>query len=53
MILDLFLISNTSVSLDLGIQGVAIGYVVSKVLLMIISIAYVIYLLQAGHSEDS
>lgn len=46
MILDLFLISNTSVSLHLGIQGVAIGYVVSKVLLMIISVAYVIHLLQ-------
>ena len=46
MILDLFLISNTSVSLHLGIQGVAIGYVVSKILLMIISVAYVIHLLQ-------
>ena len=46
MILDLFLISNTSVSLHLGIQGVAIGYVVSKVILMIISVAYVFHLLQ-------
>lgn len=46
MILDLFLISNTSVSLHLGIQGIAIGYVVSKVLLMFISVAYVIHLLQ-------
>lgn len=46
MILDLFLISNTSISLHLGIQGVAIGYVVSKILLMIISVAYVIHLLQ-------
>lgn len=46
MLLDLFLISNTPVSLHLGIQGVAIGYVVSKVLLMIISVAYVIHLLQ-------
>lgn len=46
MLLDLFLISNTSVSLHLGIQGVAIGYVVSKVLLMVISVAYVIHLLQ-------
>lgn len=45
MILDLFLISNTSVSLHLGIQGVAIGYVVSKVFLVIISVAYVIHLL--------
>lgn len=46
MLLDLFLISNTPVSLHLGIQGVAIGYVVSKVLLMVISVAYVIYLLR-------
>jgi len=46
MILDLFLISSTPVSLHLGIQGVAIGYVVSKVLLMFISIGYVLYLLK-------
>lgn len=46
MVLDLFLISNTFVSLHLGIQGVAIGYVVSKVLLMVISVAYVIHLLE-------
>ena len=46
MILDLFLISNTVVSLRLGIQGVAIGYVVSKVLLMFISVGYVLYLLK-------
>jgi Na+-driven multidrug efflux pump len=46
MILDLFLISNTSVSLHLGIQGVAIGYVVSKVLLAFISIGYTLYLLK-------
>ena len=46
MLLDLFLISNTPVSLHLGIQGVAIGYVVSKVLLMVISVTYVIHLLQ-------
>jgi len=46
MILDLFLISNTSVSLHLGIQGVAIGYVLSKVLLMIISVVYIIQILQ-------
>lgn len=46
MILDLFLISNTSVSLHLGIQGVAIGYVVSKVLLMVVSVIYVIHLLK-------
>lgn len=46
MLLDLFLISNTPVSLHMGIQGVAIGYVVSKVLLMLISVAYVIHLLR-------
>ena len=45
MILDLFLISSMAVSLHLGIRGVAIGYVVSKILLMIISLAYVIHLL--------
>jgi len=46
MLLDLFLISNTPVSLHMGIQGVAIGYVVSKILLMLISVAYVIHLLK-------
>lgn len=46
MLLDLFLISNTPVSLHLGIQGVAIGYVISKILLMLISVAYVMYLLE-------
>jgi putative MATE family efflux protein len=45
MILDLFLISNTPVSLHLGIQGVAIGYVVSKILLMIISVVYIVRIL--------
>ncbi len=43
--LDLFLISDTSVSMHLGIQGVAIGYVISKVLLMVISTIYFFRLL--------
>ena len=38
--LDLFLISDTALSLHLGIRGVAIGYVVSKAVLMTISLAY-------------
>ncbi|WP_342675969.1 MATE family efflux transporter [Methanofollis sp. UBA420] len=45
MILDLFLISNTSLSLHLGIQGVAIGYVISKIALMVISLLYTLHLL--------
>lgn len=48
VILDLLLVSNTSISMQLGIQGVAIGYVVSKVILMIISVAYTLHLLQLG-----
>ncbi|KAF5068010.1 MatE [anaerobic digester metagenome] len=40
VILDLILISNTSISLNMGIQGVAIGYVISKMLLMGISTVY-------------
>lgn len=45
MILDLFLISNTPLSMHLGVQGVAIGYIVSKILLMVMSVAYVMHLL--------
>ncbi|MBR1369814.1 hypothetical protein RJ53_10135 [Methanocalculus chunghsingensis] len=48
VILDLLLVSNTSISMQLGIQGVAIGYVISKVVLMIISVAYTLHLLQLG-----
>lgn len=48
VILDLFLVSNTSISMQLGVQGVAIGYVASKVILMIISVAYTLHLLQLG-----
>lgn len=46
MILDLFLISNTPVSMHLGIQGVAIGYVVAKIVLMIITVAYLFRILR-------
>jgi putative MATE family efflux protein len=45
MVLDLFLISNTAFSLHLGIQGVAIGYVISKITLMAISLLYTLRLL--------
>lgn len=45
MILDLFLISNTNLSLNLGVEGSAIGYVVSKVVLCTISAAFVIRML--------
>ena len=37
IILDVFLISNSSFSLRLGIQGSAIGYVISKVSLFIVT----------------
>lgn len=46
MVLDLFLISDRSFSLHLGIQGVAIGYIISKVSLMIISVIYFGYILK-------
>ncbi len=46
MVLDLYLISDRSFSLHLGIQGVAIGYVVSKISLMIVSIIYLGYILK-------
>jgi Na+-driven multidrug efflux pump len=45
MILDLFLISNTSVSMHLGVQGAAIGYVISKVALFIVTAAFAIRIL--------
>lgn len=51
VILDLLLISNTNISLHLGIQGVAIGYVVSKVILMLISVGYTLHLLQLDWSK--
>jgi len=46
MVLDLYLISDRSFSLHLGIQGVAIGYVISKISLMIVSIIYLGYILK-------
>ena len=45
MILDLFLISNTSISLQMGIEGVAIGYVISKIALATISSLFTIKIL--------
>lgn len=46
VVLDLFLISSTSVSLHLGIHGVAIAYLLSKLLLMVASLAYLIHILR-------
>ena len=40
MLLDLFLISDRSFSMHLGIRGVAIGYVISKVTLTAVSLIY-------------
>ena len=44
--LDLFLVSNTPVSLHLGVQGVAIGYLLTKIVLLVISLAYLIHILK-------
>lgn len=40
MMLDLFLISDRSFSLHMGIRGVVIGYVISKVALTVVSLIY-------------
>jgi len=40
ILLDLFLISSTPVSLHLGIQGVAIAYVITQMVLTVIAAAY-------------
>ncbi len=45
MILDLFLISNTCISLNLGVQGVAIGYVISKIALFTVTVAFAVKIL--------
>jgi Na+-driven multidrug efflux pump len=46
MVLDLFLISDRSFSLHMGIRGVAIGYVLSKFALSVISLLYLGHLLK-------
>lgn len=46
MLFDILLISNFSFSLRLGLQGVAIGYVISKIVLMIISLVFITSLLE-------
>jgi len=46
ILLDLFLISDCSFSMHLGLQGVAIGYVISKVVLMILSLVFITSLLE-------
>jgi Na+-driven multidrug efflux pump len=45
MLLDLFLISNTSVSMHLGVQGAAIGYVISKVALFVVTATFAVRIL--------
>jgi Na+-driven multidrug efflux pump len=45
MVLDLFLISNTSLSLNLGVEGAAVGYVVSKVALFLVTSVFTIKIL--------
>ena len=51
MLLDLLLISNRSFSLHMGIKGVAIGYAISKVMLMMVSAVYLGYLLKINWSS--
>lgn len=46
IVLDLFLISSTPISLQLGVPGVAIAYLLSKMLLMVMSVAYLIHILK-------
>ncbi|HXX55702.1 MAG TPA: MATE family efflux transporter, partial [Methanoregula sp.] len=46
VVLDLFLISNFDFSMHLGLPGVAIGYVISKILLFLISLIFITYLLE-------
>jgi Na+-driven multidrug efflux pump len=45
MTLDLFLISNTNLSLHMGVQGVAIGYVISKIALFIVTAVFTVRIL--------
>lgn len=45
MALDLFLISNTSLSLHMGVQGAAIGYVISKIALFLVTATFTVKIL--------
>jgi len=45
MILDLFLISNTNLSLHMGVQGAAIGFVISKVALFAATATFTVKIL--------
>ena len=45
IVLDLFLISNTSISLNMGVQGAAVGYVISKVSLFLVTAGFTIKIL--------
>jgi Na+-driven multidrug efflux pump len=46
MSLDLLLVSNIGFSLHLGINGVALGYIISKIVLMMLSVAYICHTFQ-------
>jgi len=46
ILLDLFLISNTPVSLQMGIAGVAIAYLITQMVLTVIAAAYLFPLLK-------
>lgn len=51
IVLDLILISDRSFSLHLGVKGVAIGYVISKVALMSVSTIYLSYIMKINWSQ--
>jgi Na+-driven multidrug efflux pump len=45
MVLDLFLISNTNLSLHMGVGGAAIGYVISKIALFLVTSIFIVKIL--------
>ena len=51
MVLDLFMISNTPVSLNMGISGVAISFLLTKSLLLVIALAWLIHILEFNISS--
>jgi Na+-driven multidrug efflux pump len=56
IVLDLLLISNMNFSQKLGVEGVAIGYIISKLTLAVLSLAFIMRLLgtrNTGSTSDS
>jgi Na+-driven multidrug efflux pump len=45
MVLDLFLISNTGLSLHMGVEGAAVGYVISKIALFLATSIFTVKIL--------